>query len=433
MELELLQYKAMSSNIRLNTKQNTAYCQMAMGKNIFLTGPGGVGKSTIIKLFVQMHSQSKKIAITSTTGTSALLINGVTMHSFLGIGLGKGSVGSMSKKIMQFPKMKKRWTELDVLIIDEISMLSPELFDKIEEMGRIIRRNNKPFGGIQLILSGDFCQLPCIDSDDFCCHSKSWSSCIENIICLTEIIRQTDIIFQNCLNSIRLGELTNEVINTLDSRVGVKLINEFGITPTKLYPLNWNVDTVNNSELDKLADNEDIEFFEYNMEIKVEQHVKDKQAAKDKYKKHCSAPEVVQLCVGAQVMLLYNLSLESKLANGSRGVVVRFVNDLPVVKFLNGIECVIDYHIWEVEEMDLRTMKIIQMPLKPAYAISIHKSQGSSLDYVEVDLTDVFEYGQAYTALSRVKNLEGLSIIGYDIDKIRTHPKAIEFYRNLLY
>lgn len=430
MELFELQYKAMSSSIRLTPKQNEAYNLMCQRKNVFLTGPAGSGKSEIIKLFVKMYNNSRKIAVTSTTGTSALLINGVTIHSYLGIGLGKGSVEAMSTKILKKQYLKNRWVKLDVLIIDEVSMLTPELFDKLEEMGRIIRKNSKPFGGIQLVISGDFCQLPCIDSEDFCCHANSWNNCIDNVIYFNQIIRQDDPVFQNCLNHIRFGELPPDVVQTLESRVGVEIVNEFGIRPTKLFPLNFNVDSVNEQALDNLA-TEDTEFFEYNMEIKVYSYVKDKQDAVEKLKKYCTAPETLQLCIGAQVMLLHNLDLEAKLANGSRGIVIGFSNELPIVRFLNGVERVIDYYIWEVEEMDMKTMRIIQIPLKLAYAISIHKCQGCSLDCVEVDLTNVFEYGQAYTALSRVRNLKGLSIIGYDIDKIKVHPKAIDFYLNI--
>lgn len=420
----------MSFNIQLKPKQNEAYSLMTQGKSIFLTGAAGSGKSEIIKLFVKIYNPLKKIAVTSTTGASALLINGVTLHSYLGIGLGKGSISAMSAKILNKQYLKNRWTRLDVLIIDEISMLSPELFDKLEEMGRIIRKNSIPFGGIQLVLSGDFLQLPCIDSKDFCFNAKSWSNCIDNVIYLDEIIRQTDPIFQNCLNHIRLGKLPDDVVQILESRVGVDIVNEFGIKPTKLFPLNWNVDQVNEEALDNLT-TEDTQFFEYNMDIKVYEYVKDKQLVIEKFKKYCTASEVLQLCIGAQVILLYNLDLEAKLANGSRGVVIGFVNELPLVKFLNGVERIIDYHIWEVEEMDVKILQMIQIPLKLAYAISIHMCQGCSLDCVEVDLTNVFEYGQAYTALSRVRNLQGLSIIGYDVNKIKAHPKALEFYLNI--
>ena len=150
------------------------------------------------------------------------------------------------------------------------------------------------------------------------------------------------------------------------------------------------------------------------------------------YKKFCNAPETIQLCVGAQVMLLWNLDIEGGLVNGSRGIVINFVNNLPLVKFLNGREVVIDYHMWEHEENDKKILTVFQIPLKLAYALTIHRSQGCSLDYTEIDLSDCFSPGQSYVALSRVKNLEGLSIIGIDFNKIITHPKAVCFYNSYL-
>jgi len=150
----------------------------------------------------------------------------------------------------------------------------------------------------------------------------------------------------------------------------------------------------------------------------------------DKIKKNCNAPEVLQLCLGAQVMLLVNLDLQMGLCNGSRGIVIDFLNDIPIVKFLNGVELPITYFIWDIEDGDELILRLIQIPLKIAYATTIHKSQGSSLDYVEIDLTDIFDYGQAYVALSRVKKIEGLSIISIDYDKIVAHPIAVDFYKS---
>ena len=152
----------------------------------------------------------------------------------------------------------------------------------------------------------------------------------------------------------------------------------------------------------------------------------------EKYKKNCNAPEVLNLCVGAQVMLLYNMDLLDGLVNGSRGVVTSFIGDVPIVKFLNGRELVIDHHIWEVSENDEKIMRMVQIPLKLAYALTIHRSQGCSLDCAEIDLSNTFDYGQSYVALSRVKNLSGLTILGIDFDKIKAHPKAIEFYKKLV-
>lgn len=373
----------------LRPKQNEAYSLMAQGKSIFLTGPAGSGKSKVIGMFADHYKDSKRIAITSTTGTSSLLIGGVTLHSYTGIGLGKGSVEAITSLIFQRSYLRKRWNELQVLIIDEISMLSPELFDKLEEIARIVRHNPNPFGGIQLVLSGDFCQLPCIDSEKFCNHAVSWNSCIERTIYLHEILRQGDPLFQNCLNHIRLGQTPSDVIELLESRVGVVLENEYGIKPTKLYSLNYAVDFVNNKELDRLAIEGDPDFFEYEMEITVYKS-KNRAMVEEKFKKYCTAPTTLQLCVGAQVMLLHNLDLEAKLANGSRGVVVNFANDIPVVKFLDGTVRIIDYHIWEIEENDIPLMRAVQIPLKLAYAISIHKCcTGDTMIYTDNGLKKI--------------------------------------------
>jgi len=433
-ELEELIYKKMSNelstNIKLTKKQDDAYKIMASGKSIFITGPAGVGKSAVIKMFTKVMAKTRNIAICSTTGTSALLIGGVTLHSYTGIGLGKGSVEAITSLIFKRSYLKKRWCELETLVVDEISMLSPQLFDKLEEIARIVRHDERPFGGIQLILTGDFLQLPCIDSNTFCFTSKAWEKCIKDTVYLNEILRQDDPVFQNCLNHVRLGEVPLDVRDVLESRVGVELKNDYGIKPTQLYPKNYEVDCVNDMELDKLAES-GCQFFEYEMETTVYPGVKNKAATRDKFMKYCTAPQVLQLCVGAQVMLLTNLDMEAKLANGSRGVIVSFMDDLPVVRFLHGEERIINYHIWEVEEKDVKTMKAVQIPLKLAYAISIHKSQGCSLDYAMIDLSDIFVEGQAYVALSRVKSLEGLSIIALDIDKIMAHSEAIEYYRNL--
>jgi intein/homing endonuclease len=376
MELEILKYKIMSNelknNIKLSQKQNEAYNLMVNGKSIFLTGSAGTGKTQTIKMFINVYKQSKLIGVTSTTGISALLFGGVTLHSFLGIGLGQGSVESMNKKICSRPHLRKRWNELEILIIDEISMLSPVLFDKLEKLARRTRRNDKPFGGIQLILSGDFLQLPCINSDDFCFESEAWQNCVEHTVYLTEIMRQKDSEFQECLNNIRVGLIPKKTRKLLKSRVGVELKNDFGIKPTKLFSTNYSVDYINNKELDALAEN-DPDFFEYNMQITVYPGVKNRDFAIEKYKKNCNAAETIQLCEGAQVMLLYNMDTEGGLVNGSRGVVTGFVGDIPLVKFLNGRELLIDYHIWDTEENGQLILRVIQIPIKLAYALTIHK------------------------------------------------------------
>ena len=414
----------------LSEKQKYAYDCILEGKNILLTGPAGCGKTSCIKFFYSKYKDLKNIGMTSTTGISAILIGGSTIHSFLGIGLGKDNTDVLYMNILNNKKILKKWKDLEILIIDEVSMLSPDLFDKLENLARIIRKNTLPFGGIKLIISGDYCQLPCVSSEKFCFESESWEKCIDEKIYLTEIFRQHDPEFQQCLNELRIGNMSEKTINILKSRVGVELKNENGIIPTKIYSLNRDVDSENDRELQKLfSKNNDIEFYQYELEYQV--FKKNLKFIQEKIKKTCIAPQILELCIGAQVMLLYNIDLESKLANGSRGVVIGFEDDLPIVKFLNGAKRVIDHKEWKIEDNGELIMSISQIPLKLAFACSSHKTQGITLDYADVDLGGVFEYGQAYVALSRVKTLNGLRIKNLDINKICAHPKAIEFYNNL--
>ena len=418
------------TEFKLTREQEKAYSYMVSGKSILISGIPGAGKTETIKYFRTMYQGQRVIATTSTTGRSAILINGTTLHSYLGINTGSGSVGSLSTKILKSSKLRAVWRKLETLIIDEISMLSPELFDKLEEVARIVRNNKTPFGGIQLILSGDFNQIPPIGTDSFCFEAKSWKKCIDYSIFFRENIRQTEKEFRECLLKIRDGIVDRQVKQFLKSVENKKLENGMGIEPTKMFATNVEVDEINNKELDKLAET-GLEFFEYEMETELYTYVPDREYVISKYRKNCVAPEVLQLCVGAQVMLLWNMDPYIQLVNGSRGVVTSFIDDIPVVKFLNGEERLIDYYSWEVEERDQKLMKIVQIPLKVAYGISIHKCQGTTLDYAIVDMSSIFAPGQAYVALSRVRKVSGLSISGLNFSCIKSHPKAVEYYRKL--
>ena len=416
----------------LTTKQRHAYDLMIKGENVFVTGPGGTGKTALIQMFYRHQKSFRNIAITSTTGTSAVLIGGHTLHSYLGIGLGLEPVEDIVDYLYTRPHIRKRWTETSVLVIDEISMLSPTLFDKIEEIGRVLRGSDEPFGGIQLVISGDFLQLPCVSSQAFCFQSKSWNKCISSVCYLDEIIRQSDPLFQKCLNNIRLGILTEEVMDTIETRVGAELKNDLGIQPTRLFALNRHVDQINEKELDALAEIGK-EFISFDMKFWFSSHVHDKHAARDRFTKNCTAVPELQLCQGAQVILLINVDGDAQLANGSRGVIVGFNDgdDLPIVQFIHGEKRIIDYHQWEVKDKDKVLLTATQIPLKPAWAMSIHRAQGASLDYVEMDLFSIFENAMTYVALSRARNLEGLSITAIDWNKVYTHSDALEFYKSL--
>ena len=364
----------------LSAKQQEAFDIICKGENVFITGQGGSGKTRLIKHIYDKFHWRKNIAITSTTGTSAILIDGSTLHSYLGIGLGIDDAGSLYMKIKKNTRVKRRWEELEMLVIDEVSMLSPTLFDKLEQVARVIRRCEKPFGGIQLILSGDFFQLPVVgESDAFCFDAKSWNSCIKNIVYLTENFRQSDPVFLKCLNEIRVGNISEETYEILKSRVNVELKNDLGIKPTKIYSLNKDVDADNERELDKLVlENENLDFYEYKLEYQV---FKEKiNNVEEKIGKKCIAPYNLQLCVGAQVMLLYNIDIENKLVNGSRGVITRFVENFPEVLFLNGCKRIITVQTWEIYEGRDLIISCTQLPLRIAYSMTSHKSQGLTID-----------------------------------------------------
>lgn len=418
--------------IVLSEKQNLCLKMMKEGQNLFLTGQAGTGKSMVISTFVKQFQHHKIIAITATTGTAAVLLNGTTLFSYLGIGLGTASADLLIIQLKKKKMFLKRWMDLDVLIIDEVSMLSPELFDKLELVARSLRHSTKPFGGIQLILTGDFFQLPNINQKDlFCFDAESWATCIgKNVIHLDINFRQEeDDVFQKCLNEIRYGILGKETMKILKARQNVLLTNEFGITPTKIYSLNKNVDEENEVQLEKLNDGE-IEFKQYELTHKAYKKVN---MIDEKIKKECNAPAVLLLCKGAQVMLLYNMDIESKLVNGSRGVVYGFdSSNSPIIKFLSGAMRTIPMKVWEIEENGEVAIEVSQIPLKLAYATTVHRSQGATIDYAEVDMEGIFEYGQAYVALSRVKSLEGLSIKNFNADVIRAHPRVVEFYNNYI-
>lgn len=420
-------------------KQCKALNAMKSGKNIFITGPGGTGKSYLIKEFVKWAKKSKyrfyedAVIITSTTGLSAVQLGGVTIHSFAGVGTGEREVDYYIKKISSNYFHKKKWLKVKSLIIDEISMMSPRLFEKLDTIARRIRKKNEPFGGIQIILSGDFCQLPTVDDNGFCFEALNWDEIIKQTFYLDHIIRQSDTKFQKCLNEIRLGKCSKETIQILKSRLNVKLKKKFGIKPTLLFSKNKAVDKYNKKKLNELVEKGNkITLFNSNTE-----YSKEKMSEKMRdfltlhMEKNSAIRDELQLCIGAQVIVTVNMA-DMGLVNGSRGVVVRFENNGIVIRTLDNREILIMRHKWSFELNDKCYIYKYQVPLRLAWALTIHKSQGMSLDYVITDIGDsIFEYGQSYVVLSRVRSLEGLSLKDLNISKIKAHPKVIKYYESL--
>ena len=423
----------------LNSKQNEAFKAMKNGFNIFITGPGGSGKSHVINFFVEYYKNNyeddeNKLYVTSSTGLSSLLINGITINQYSGIGIGDKEIDYYVKKISKNKKTRERWRNTKILIIDEVSMISSDIFEKLDIIGQKIRKNGKPFGGIQIILSGDFLQLPPVKANEFCFESFSWDICINKTFYFDKIIRQKNGEFQNILNKIRVGNVDADVVETLEKCRNRVLKNDKGIMPTLLFSRKDMVKTYNDSKLQELINKGEktVEYkSKYVFSSKVREEVKPDyiQLINSQY----NIDDNIVLTKYSQVMLNVN-GIDEGLANGSRGIIIDFTNDEkqnPIVYFLNGKTIEIKPKDYKIEEEKDSVIKK-QIPLIHAWAITIHKAQGMSLEYIETDIgNSIFEYGQAYVVLSRIKNLEGLSLINIDYSRIKANPKIIKFYENL--
>jgi len=376
-------------------------------RNVFLTGQGGTGKSYLI-------NQLKKeidIDVTSTTGISAYLIKGSTIHSYCGIGvLSKYSVKDVLKKIKKNKLAKRRLIECKTLVIDEISMLGKKYFEMMNETFKLVRNDDRPFGGICIILTGDFMQLPPIN-DGYVFESDVWDELNLEIIKLEKVYRQTDEIYKGILSRVRLGKQTNEDNVELYKRVKAYHETNFDdIKPTFLTSRRTDVDQMNKDELEKNPN--DLVIYK---------------AEDDDKNLDWIAPSVLYLKVGAQVMLTVNINVERGLANGSRGVVMK-LGEMVYVKFLSGEIIPFERHEFKYEEDDkVSTRK--QFPFILAYCTSIYKSQGSTLDMAVIDLGyTVFGHHSVYVALSRVRSLKGLYLKSYIPNKITVDERVVDFY-----
>ena len=408
----------------MNSRQQKAFNLVKAGTTIFMTGAGGVGKTYVLKeIVVWANKAGKNLALTSSTGTSALTLgNGMakTIHSYLHIFLAKKTPYEMSLYTKsKAPQVVKKLKELEILAIDELSMISDELFDKISEYLCILRKDKRPFGGVQLVLTGDFFQLPPVNGE-YCFHSKTWKDLNPRIIELVDQIRQDgDEEFQKILTEARWGNISNASVR----RLATLPVADFGeVIPTILYSKNINVDTINEKEYQKL------------LQSGAQERIYDSTYSQNRNTKlwaeALKIPEKVALCIGAQVMLTVNLSVEEGFANGSRGMITELRDEGPVVLFKNGEQILLEYWIYTDEDEDIWASAI---PLKLAYALTIHKSQSMTLDALSTDLgPSIFEYGQAYVALSRVRDLKSLKILNILKSSFQAHEDVIKFYKENL-
>jgi len=481
------------------------------GYNLFITGSAGTGKTFLLKRMIKQlkrkHGDSA-VKVTASTGIASLLLQGTTLHRWAGIGKGDDALGVMLGRALGRKNMKVQKTK--VLVIDEISMISAKLFDTLEYFARLVnnwkRNSNKefPFGGIQLILTGDFFQLPPVSRNNandpesqFCFQSESWRRCIDKVVCLKQVFRQADPAFCELLNDIRVGKHlqspsfsssftpASQFSFQSSSSSPMSLLNECylrefpqddPIKPTQLHSTNRIVETINNRELRKLEGKEEV--FRANDSIVGAPNATNYQETTLLNNLNNTQGLIsLQLKVGAQVLLVRNLN--QTLVNGSRGIVVGFATQKEFFKELESVKQSCDKespyysylfswknNTWKNTLKSFSALPIVQfdplshpspliigpvffsvkqrfgrselsaarcqIPLKLAWAITIHKCQGMSLDRVELSLSNIFACGQLYVALSRCRSLEGLRLLNkFSSSHVLVHPKVVEYYKGI--
>ncbi len=412
--------------------QKEALDILKMGHNVFLTGSPGSGKTHTINEYVAYLRQNDiEPAITASTGISATHIGGATIHSWSGIGIKKSLDSRDLKKIASTRYIVKRVRNAKVLIIDEVSMLSPETFSMVDAVCRQIKDNTEPFGGIQIVSVGDFFQLPPISKKEtkgdlqmalieesagrFAYESLAWEKAKFTVCYLTEQHRQDDRNFLDVLSAIRRNEFNDNHLRHIKAR---KINYDLApATAPKLFSYNADVDRINNEILDTLSGQPKI----FNM------YSHGPEPLVLALKKGCLSPNALCLKAGASVMFTKNNPKEG-FVNGTLGTVEGFAQYThePIIKTRDGRRITVDAMDWTVQENGKVRAKITQLPLRLAWAITVHKSQGMSLDEAVIDLGNVFEYGQGYVALSRVRRLSGLHLLDWNEHAFKVHPDVLE-------
>ncbi len=404
-------------------QQNEALEILKLGKNVFLTGAAGAGKTYLLNQYIAyLAERYVRVAVTASTGIAATHLQGTTIHSWSGIGVKNHLTEKDLENLQTNKRVLNNYRKTKVLIIDEISMLHPHQLDMVDTIARTLNDSIEPFGGIQIILCGDFFQLPPVSSQPllgetlFAFESSAWQSGEFYVCYLEEQHRQGEDPLLGVLNDIRNG--TPGEHTKIPLRTRYKKEPEGATRPTKLYSRNVNVDAINERELSQLTGPERVfTMIDHGLAPLVET-----------LKRSCLAPEHLKLKIGAEVMFIKNDNLGTYV-NGTRSVVIGFdkgEEGWPVVKTYDERKITVYPEEWKFEDNGTVRATISQIPLRLAWAITIHKSQGMTLDAAEIDLGDAFEPGMGYVALSRVRSLSGLKLMNLNEMALKVHPKVLQ-------
>jgi len=395
--------------------QNKALEILTSGRNVFLTGEPGAGKTHTINQFTKwLYAEDIPFAVTASTGIAASHIDGTTIHSWSGIGIMKNLEVEDINGIRFHKYHYNRIVKAKVLILDEVSMLEATFIDDLDKVLRAIHKEPElSFGGIQVVMVGDFFQLPPVSRNGeakFAFESIAWLTARMTVCYLTEQHRQADPVFTDLLRSMRFGAVTDQHRALLESRMSGTP------SPVNLFTHNADVDIMNEEKLKQLPG----ETKTYWMSISGNDRMI------ETLKKNCLSPESLNLKVGAMVMFTCN-SPKLGYVNGSVGTVVRLGHDGPEIKLLDGPTVYPERNSWKaLDENKNVVASISQFPLRLAWAITVHKSQGMSLDTASIDLSKAFEYGHGYVAISRVRSLEGLHLTGINENAYKVNPKVLQ-------
>lgn len=388
------------------------------GCNVFLTGSAGTGKTYLLNKFISfLKKKQVRVGITASTGIAATHIGGRTIHSWSGMRIKNEMDIKAIKKLIKNEKINERIKRSRVLIIDEISMLDADRFELTDKICKAVRGNFLPFGGLQIVVCGDFLQLPPVDRErkaKFAYESLAWKNSDIKVCYLEKQFRQNDFKFVEILNKIRNNKAGQEELNYLKKRLYKSI--DCSIVPTKLYAHNADVDAINNYELSNIPGKEKVYYMSGHGPKELVIFLK----------KSCMAPEELKLKADAVVMFVKN-NFDGGYVNGTVGKIISFEdNGYPVVETKSGDKIIVAPTSWNIEENDKIIASINQFPLRLAWAITIHKSQGMSLDVAEIDLTKAFELGMGYVALSRVRTLDGIQLMGINELSLKVNQTVVE-------